>query len=91
MCCYDDKYTKPVKIYRGEDSIKKFMLEMLKEVEYCWKTIKSKFNKPLVMSDEEEEMFKAAEECHFCGQKYSDKDVRVRDLSHITGKPSSGL
>ena len=33
VCCYDDKYTNPVNIYRGEASIKKFMQEMLKEVE----------------------------------------------------------
>ena len=25
VCCYDDAYTKPVRVYRGEDSIKKFM------------------------------------------------------------------
>ena len=29
VCCYDDKYTKPVKIYRGEEPVKKFMEEML--------------------------------------------------------------
>ena len=33
VCCYDDKYTKPVKIYRGEE-VKKFMDEMLNEVQY---------------------------------------------------------
>ena len=34
MCCYDDKYSKPVKIYRGEEPVNKFMDEMLKEVDY---------------------------------------------------------
>ena len=29
VCCYDDKYPKPVKIYRGENSISYFMLDML--------------------------------------------------------------
>ena len=24
--------------------------------------------------------------CHICGEKYTDKDVRVRDHCHITGK-----
>lgn len=48
--CYDDTYTKPVQIYRGEDSIKTFMQEMLKEVENCRKIISSKFKKPLRMS-----------------------------------------
>lgn len=47
-----------MKIYRGEDSIKKFNQEMLKEVEYCRKTIRSEFNKELVMSDKEEETFR---------------------------------
>ena len=32
VCCYDDKYTKPVKNYRREDSIKNFMEQMLLEV-----------------------------------------------------------
>ena len=25
VCCYDDKYSKPVQIYRGENSIYKFL------------------------------------------------------------------
>jgi len=88
VCCYDVKYTKPVKIYRGEDSIKKFMEQMLMEVEYCRKIISTKFKKPLVMSGEEEREFQAATECHICGQEYSNSDgeVTVRDHCHITGK-----
>lgn len=38
------------------------------------------------MSDNEEEMFKAAEVYHICGQQYTDKDIRVRDHCHVTGK-----
>ena len=26
------------------------------------------------------------DKCHICGKKYSNKDVRVRDHCHITGK-----
>ena len=32
VCCYDDKYSKPVQIYRGENAIHKFMENMLEEV-----------------------------------------------------------
>ena len=39
VCCYNEKYTKPVKIYRGEDSINKFMQQMILEVQYCQKII----------------------------------------------------
>ena len=37
VCCYDDKYSKPVKIYGGKNTISDFMLDMLSEVEYCKK------------------------------------------------------
>lgn len=88
VCCYDDKYPKPVKIYRGEDSIRKFMEQMLLEVQYCRKIITCKFKKPLVMSEEEAREFQASEECNICGQEYRNRDgeVRVRDYCHITGK-----
>lgn len=35
VCCYDNKYSKPVKIYMGKEPVNKFMHEMLKEVDYC--------------------------------------------------------
>ena len=31
FCCYDDKYTKPVQIYRCENAVHNFMEEMLCE------------------------------------------------------------
>ena len=33
VCCYDDKYSKPIQIYRGEKAVYKFMEKML-EVNY---------------------------------------------------------
>ena len=29
VCCYDDKYSKPVQIYRGENATYKFLEKML--------------------------------------------------------------
>ena len=51
---------------------------MLKEEDHCSKIIRSKFNKPLVMSDKKEQLFEIARECHICGQEYSNKDGEVR-------------
>ena len=31
ICCYDNKYTKPAQIYRGENAVYKFMEKMLEE------------------------------------------------------------
>ena len=62
------------------------MEKMLEEVEYCKAVIKKHFNKPLVMTEVDEQCFKNMDGCHICGEKYTDKDVRVRDHCHITGK-----
>ena len=86
ICCYNDKYSKYTRIYRGENAVYKFMEKMPKEVEYCKAVIKKHFNKPLVMTEVDEQHFKTMDGCHICGEKYTDKDVRVRDHCHITGK-----
>ena len=85
ICCYDDKYSKPIQTYRGENAVYKFMEEMLKEVEYCKAVIKEGFNKSLVMTEDDEQRFRTMDGCHICGEKYTDKDVRVRNHCHITG------
>ena len=38
------------------------------------------------MTDEDEANFEAMNHCHICGNKYKDKDVRVKDHCDITGK-----
>ena len=59
---------------------------MLEEFEYYKAVIKKHFNKPLVMTEVDEQHFKTMDGCHICGEKYTDKDVCVRDHCHITGK-----
>ena len=86
ICCYDDKYSKYTCIYRGENAVYKFMEKMLEELEYCKAVVKKHFNKPLVMTEVDEQNFKTMDGCHICGEKYTDKDVRVRDHCHIAGK-----
>ena len=86
VCCYDDKYTQPMKIYRGEKAVYTFLEYMLDEVKYCKRIIKKEFNKPLNMTKENEEEFQKADECYICNKKYTNQDIRVRDHCHITGK-----
>ena len=59
---------------------------MLEEIEYCKDIVKKRFNKPLKMTENDELCFKLMDGCHICGKKYTDKDVRVRNHCHITGK-----
>ena len=62
------------------------MEKMLEEVEYCQAVVKKCFNKPLAMTEDDEQCFRTMDGCHICGEKYTDKDVRVRGHCHITGK-----
>ena len=86
VCCYDDKYTKPIQIYRGEKAVYKFMEAMFEEVKYCKKTTKTCFNKPLKMTNDDVNKFEKAKGCHICDKEYTSEDIRVRDHCHITGK-----
>ena len=86
VCCYDDEYSKPVQIYRGENAVYKFMENMLEEVDWCKSIMEEQFDKPLVMTEEDEVDFRKATKCHICDRQYQDKDIRVRDHCHITGE-----
>ena len=86
VCCYDDEYSKPVQVFRGENAVYKFMENMLEEVDWCKSIMEEHFNKPLVMTEENETDFRKATKCYICDRQYQDKDIRVRDHCHITGK-----
>ena len=86
VCCYRERYSKPIQTYRGENAVYKFMEKMLEEVDYCKAVIKKHSNKPLIMTEDDEQSFRTMDGCHICGKKYTDKDVRFRDHCHITGK-----
>ena len=86
VCSYDDKHSKPIQTYRGENTVYKFMEKMLEEVEYCKAVVKKRFNKPLVMTEDDAMCFKPMDKCHIYDKNYTDKDVHVRDHYHITGK-----
>ena len=86
VCHYDEEYSGDVVIYRGKDCIEKFIKCMFEEVKNCQKIIRENFNKPLKMTNEDEESFQKATHCHICEKKYKVDDVPVRDHCHITGK-----
>ena len=85
-CCYDDKYSKPIQIFRGKKAVYNFLEKMLEELNYCKKVMRNNFNKPLKMKRKDEDKFQKADSCHICDKKYNEKDIRVRDHCHITGE-----
>ena len=85
VCHYNDEFSKPVQVFRGENAVYNFMEKMLEEVEWCKSIIKKHFNKPLIMTEENKLDFESANYCHICKNRYSEEDIRVRDHCHITG------
>ena len=48
--------------------------------------MKKYFNKPLKMTNDDADKFEKATKCHIRDKEYTEKDIRVRDHCHITGK-----
>ena len=82
VCCYNDKYSKPIRTFRGENAAYKFMEKMIEEVNWCKEVKKRR----LRMTKKNEQDFDKAEECHICGKAYYEDDIHVRDHCHVTGK-----
>ena len=45
LVCFDDKFTKPIVVFRGENPAHEFIEAILKEFEYFKKVMKKHFNK----------------------------------------------
>ena len=82
----DDRFSKDVGVYRGVDCVSRFVC-ILDEYEYCKKIRRDYFNKSLIMSAEEEEMFQNACSCWIWSCRLFDLiNEKVRDHCHISGK-----
>ena len=86
LVCIDNKFTKPIVFFRGENVAYEFVKVILKEYGYCKKVMKKHFNKHLIKSVEEEEQFQSISTCWICEKLIDNDDEKVRDHCHITGK-----
>ena len=82
----DDKYSKPYKGYRGENTVNKLIENLLEEQNEIKNIIKQIFNKEMIISKKEHNDFKNAKSCHICNKEYNNDDVPVRDHCHVPGK-----
>ena len=78
LVCVDDRFTKPLVLYRGENAAYKFIEAILKDYEYRKKVMKKHFNKNLIMNEEEEE-FQSSNICWICEKLIEDDDKKVRN------------
>ena len=85
VVCIDDRFSKPLAVYRGEDAAYKFIKAILEERKYGKTIIKDQFNKNLIMT-EEEYLFQQSDNCWICKKIIDNEDEKVRDHCHIIGK-----
>ena len=78
LVCVDDRFTKPLVLYRGENAAYKFIEAILKDYEYRKKVMKKHFNKNLIMNEEEEE-FQSSNICWIREKLIEDDDKKVRN------------
>ena len=86
VVCIDDRFTEDIVIYSGKDCLNKFITMMLEEYEYCSNVMKKYFNKNLIMSAKEEEIFQSSNKCWIWNKLFDLVNEKVRDHCHITGK-----
>ena len=82
----NDRFTKPIVLYRGENADYEFIKKILKEYKYCKKVMNKHFNKNLIMSEEEEHLFQQSNSCWICKKLIDNDEEKVRHHCHVTGK-----
>ena len=85
-CCVDDRFSKPVVLYREKNAVYRFIKTILGEYDFCRGVIKKHFFKNLVMSEKDEERFQSSSKYWICDKLFGVGDNKVRDHCHITRK-----
>ena len=86
VVCIDDRFTKPIVVYRGENAAYEFIKAILKEYKYCRKVMNKHFNKNLIMSEREKNLFQQSNSCCICKKLIDNDEEKVRDHCYVTGK-----
>ena len=81
----DDRFTKLIVVYRGENAAYEFIKVILKKYKYCRKIMNKHFNKKLIMS-EEEHLFQQSNSCWICKKLIDNDEEKVRGHCHATGR-----
>lgn len=91
VCTYDEKYSKPVELFRGPGAAKKFLHRMLEEAKYCARVRRSLTKRDMYMSKAEVVEYGKSEECYVCGLAYTDMDPKTRGFCKADGSYISAV
>ena len=60
--------------------------QFLKNINIRKQIINKHFNKNLIMTEEEEDLFQKSNNCWICKKRIDNDEEKVRDHCHLTGK-----
>ena len=85
----NDKYSKPARVYRGDDAVQHFFENIFEEEMFIDEILRDP--EELIMNEETEKHFQEATNCYVCNQPFSQKVIKVRDHDHlgVNGDPES--
>ena len=78
------KVENPLKLYCGEDCVKKFCDHVIEEACHLCQSFPEKPMKPL--TPKEMDRYKKSERCHICFKPFKEDKPNVRDHCHYTGR-----
>ena len=78
------KVENPLRLYRGEDCVKKFCDHVITEARSLYQSFPEKPMKPL--TPKEMDRYKRSERCHICFKPFKEDKPKVRDHCHYTGR-----
>ena len=82
--CVDDRFTLTSIIFKGKDCINKFITWVLDKQKWTKQITKQYFNKILIMTSEDEEIYNNSHITWICKQELNTDKVRVH--FHVAGK-----
>ena len=84
LVCVDDRLILPFIISKGDDCFSKFIKWIFEQKEWITRVIYQYFNKCLIMTNEDEEIYNNSRLCWVCKEELNTD--KVRDYSTITRK-----
>ena len=85
VCCENDKFSKPFKMFRGEDSVYKFFEALFEEEKEIQQHMKKFKRTDMILTKDQITAHAIAKECYVCHTNFTAEVKKVRDHCHVSG------
>ena len=85
VCCYDDEYSKPFKMFRSLNSINEFVVAIFEREKKIAKLLKQFSHTDMILTTDQKREYSLATSCYVCEGKFIESNYKVRDHCHVMG------